>query len=206
MVVQNSTDINQPAVSLRERKKLKTRVAIQKHALKLFRKQGYVETTVEQIAAAAEISPSTFFRYFPSKEDLVMYDPMDDIFIAVFRKQPPGLKVIPAFRESMREIFVNMSADEIALIEEKAKIMYGVPELGFRVMEEIMRSFELFTKVIGERVGRPDTDLEVQTTVGAVLGVMMPIFLRMFEVQGNPEKAFKQMDDALSLLENGLTL
>ena len=69
-----------------------------------------------------------------------------------------------------------------------------------------MRSFEMFTKVIAERVGRPDTDLEVQTTVGAILGVMMPIFLRMFEVQDNPEKAFKQMDDALGLLETGLKL
>jgi AcrR family transcriptional regulator len=206
VVVQNSTDINQPVVSLRERKKLKTRVAIQKHALKLFRKQGYVETTVEQIAATAEISPSTFFRYFPSKEDLVMYDPMDDVFIAVFRKQPSSLKVIPAFRATMREIFINMPADEIAEIEEKAKIMYGVPELHSRTMDEIMRSFELFTKVIAERVGRPDTDLEVQTTVGAILGVMMPIFLHMFDVQDDPQKAFKQMDDALGLLENGLKL
>jgi AcrR family transcriptional regulator len=196
--VKNPADINQPAGSLRERKKLKTRVAIQKHALKLFRKHGYAETTVEQIAAAAEISPSTFFRYFPSKEDLVMYDPMDDVFIEVFRKQPSGLKVIPAFRATMREIYAHISADEIAGIE--------VPDLRSRAMDEIIRSFEMFTKVIAERVGRPDTDLEVQATVGAILGVMMPSYMNMFDIQDSPEKAFKQMDDALGLLENGLNL
>ncbi len=51
---------------LRERKKQKTRESIQRTALRLFGKQGYEATTVEQIAAAAEISPSTFFNYFPA--------------------------------------------------------------------------------------------------------------------------------------------
>ncbi|MFN8629902.1 MAG: helix-turn-helix domain-containing protein [Chloroflexota bacterium] len=42
-------------------------MAIQEHALRLFREQGYDRTTVEQIAEAAEVSPSTFFRYFPTR-------------------------------------------------------------------------------------------------------------------------------------------
>ena len=54
---------------LRERKKLKTRAAIQHHALRLFQRQGHEHTTVEQIAEAAEVSPSTFFRYFSTEEE-----------------------------------------------------------------------------------------------------------------------------------------
>jgi len=57
---------------------------------------GYDETSVEQIAEAAEVSPSTVFRYFPSKPDLVIYDDLDDRMIEAFARSPrsdrcPGL-------------------------------------------------------------------------------------------------------------------
>ena len=51
-----------PRLGLRERKKAKTRALIQEHALRLFQQQGYDETSIEQIAEAAEVSPSTVFR------------------------------------------------------------------------------------------------------------------------------------------------
>src|SRR4249919_3849313 len=51
---------------LRELKKQRTRAAIQAAALALIERQGYDATTCEQISAAAEVSPATFFRYFPT--------------------------------------------------------------------------------------------------------------------------------------------
>ena len=64
---------------------------MREHALRLFREQGYQATTVEQIAAAAEVSPSTFFRYFPTKEDVVLQDDMDIRMIEALEQQPPEL-------------------------------------------------------------------------------------------------------------------
>jgi AcrR family transcriptional regulator len=61
-----------PPQGLRERKKHKLRRTIQASALRLFETQGYERTTVEQIAAAAEISTTTFYRYFPTREDVVL--------------------------------------------------------------------------------------------------------------------------------------
>ena len=69
---------------LRERKKARTRAAIREHALRLFREQGYDATTIDQIAEAAEVSPSTFFRYFPTKEDVVLQDELDVLAIDAF--------------------------------------------------------------------------------------------------------------------------
>jgi AcrR family transcriptional regulator len=61
-----------PPPGLRERKKIKLHRAIQTAALRLFETRGYEHTTVEQIAEAAETSTTTFYRYFPTKEDVVL--------------------------------------------------------------------------------------------------------------------------------------
>src|SRR5438552_19010789 len=87
---------SQPALGLRERKKAKTRAAIQRHALQLFREQGYEATTIEQIAQAAEFSPSTFFRYFRTKEDVALSDDLDPQFMSSFEAQPTQLTPVPA--------------------------------------------------------------------------------------------------------------
>jgi len=92
------------ARGLRERKKLKTRESIQREAMRLFQMQGYEETTIEQIAAAVEISPSTFFNYFPNKEDVVLYDALDlpSMDPATRRRANHWLVVISALYGALR--------------------------------------------------------------------------------------------------------
>ena len=101
--MENNLSMSSPG--LRERKKQKTRWAIQEHAMRLFAQQGYDETTVEQIAAAAEISPSTFFRYFKTKEDVVVQDRYDDMIVEAVVAAPAGLSPTATIRWAFREVF-----------------------------------------------------------------------------------------------------
>src|SRR5216684_5171722 len=114
---------------LRERKKARTRASIREHALRLFREQGYHKTTVEQIAAAAEVSPSTFFRYFPTKEDVVLQDDMDTRLVEALERQPAGLDPLSAVRAAAREAFASLGPDELARLRETAELTLTVPEL-----------------------------------------------------------------------------
>ena len=66
--------VGPPAVGLRELKRQRTRQTIIRVSLELFAQQGYRATTLTQIAAAAEVAPSTLHKYFASKDDIVFSD------------------------------------------------------------------------------------------------------------------------------------
>ena len=94
-------------LGLRERKKARTRASIREHAMRLFLHQGFAQTSVEQIAEAAEVSPSTFFRYFPTKEDVVLADDLDPILLAALAAQPPELPPLVALRRAVEGTYRN---------------------------------------------------------------------------------------------------
>ena len=196
-------EADRPRVGLRERKKLRTRAALQDVALRLFREQGYAETTVEQIAEAAEVSPSTFFRYFPTKEDVVLYDALDPLLIEAFRAQPAEMSPLQAMRATMRDVY-GTGAPEIAAQEERATLLLAVPELRMRMLNEFVATIDAFSEVVAERVGRAPDDFAVRTLVGAVIGVGIAVWLGQGGSMGAGYLA--GYDRAFELLEAGLPL
>ncbi len=192
------------ATGLRERKKLKTRAAIQQEALRLFREHGYAATTVEQIAAAAEVSPSTFFRYFSSKEHVVLYDVLDPMLIAAFRAQPLELSPIQALRAAFRAVLKSLPTEELAQQRERAKLFLSVPELRASWMGQLAGGLQLLAELLAERLGCPADDFAVQNFAGAVLGVCLPAMLRAAE---DPSAdVLGLIDPAFAHLEAGLPL
>jgi AcrR family transcriptional regulator len=189
-------------LGLRERKKAKTKAAIQEHAVRLFRTQGYEATTVEQIAEAAEVSPSTVFRYFPTKEDLVISDDYDPVLIAAFKAQPPGLAPIAVLRNALRVTFDEMPASELAVQRERIMLVLSVPALWGASLDNLTDSMRILVDMVAAREGRTSDDLKVRTFSGAVLGVMLEV---MFRWSKDPEMdMYAELDRALAHLEAGL--
>lgn len=188
---------------LRERKKARTRAAIQEHALRLFREQGYTETTVDQIAAAAEVSPATFFRYFPTKEDTVLYDAIDPLMIEVFRAQPAELTPTQALRGTMREGLTRLTEEQWDGERQRMELLESTPELRARMMENYYNTMEMLAGLAAERVGREPGEMAVRAWAGAVVGVVMAGYAASAELN---DDMFARIDEALALLEAGLPL
>jgi AcrR family transcriptional regulator len=189
---------------LRERKKARTRAAIREHALRLFREQGYHATTVEQIAEAAEVSPSTFFRYFPTKEDVVLQDDVDIMTSEAFEAQPASLSPIAAFRAAAAQMFAALAPEELARLRETTELTLTVPEVRARAMDELSRTIDQIAGSLARRTGRSPDDLAVRDTAGALIGVIMAATMPW---AGQPSEDMpERVDAALAHLEAGLPL
>jgi AcrR family transcriptional regulator len=191
--------------SLRERKKARTRASIREHALRLFREQGYHATTVEQIAEAAEVSPSTFFRYFPTKEDVVLQDDFDLVTLAAFERQPAELSPIAAFRAAWAETYAALTEEELAGLEETSAMTMAIPELRARAVDELSRTIDVISDVTARRTGRDPGDFAVRNLVGAIIGVVLSATMPWAEGHHTADM-FARVDAALAHLEAGLPL
>lgn len=191
-------------VGLRERKKAKTRAAIQQAALSLFIKQGYESTTVEQIAAAAEVSQSTFFRYFRTKEDTVLYDQLDPVLMASFVKQPAELSPLAAVRAALRDVFHGLSAEEVKQERARQRLIVEVRELRAGVLEQFGEGIGLLTDAIAQRLGRKPDDFAYRVWAGALVGV---VYAAYFAAMEDPDgDAMDYVDAGIAQLEAGLPL
>jgi AcrR family transcriptional regulator len=160
------------AQSLRERKKQKTREAIQREATRLFQKQGYDETTIEQIAAAVDISPSTFFNYFPSKEDVVLYDAYDPMIATLFESRPPDEPLSESIRIVLEQLTETLERDR-EIILARSKLFLETPELRARLWSEVERAQGFLGVLLAERTGREANDFEFRVVAIALVAAMM---------------------------------
>lgn len=187
---------------LRERKKAKTRAAIREAAMSLFEEQGYSATTVEQIAEAAEVSPSTFFRYFPSKEDVVLTDDFDPLLVASILAQPAEVHPVDAAIVALSELFHGLTPAALAAEARRQRLFQTVPELRARVLQQTAEGVTLLAEAFARRAGLPPDDFSCRVVAGAIVGValaVLPIGGGEFTVE-----QIDQVTEALTLLRRGL--
>lgn len=159
---------SEPA-SLRERKKERTRRDLIAAALRLFEQQGYDATTIDDIAAAADVSPRTFFRYFATKEAVVFGDDPDPLIIGLIARRPAGEPVIESLRHIVTDSLASMTeADREALLP-RLRLVYRTPSLHARRMEVQLEMGRLSGAALADRSGLPPDDLGARVTAAAAL-------------------------------------
>jgi AcrR family transcriptional regulator len=146
----------------RERKKLETRQALEQAALRLFAAQGYEQTTVEEIAEAADVAVRTFFRYFSSKQDVLFGDVVTDRVGRLrteLAARPESESVVEAIAAVMDRLDIA-DADEQEQILARLELMRHQPSLRTRYLDLINSMRLVVVEFAGARTGTdPRTDM-----------------------------------------------
>jgi AcrR family transcriptional regulator len=165
---------SEPTRGLRHRKKVATQRAIRRAALRLFEQHGFADTTVEQIASVADVSPRTFYRYFPTKEAVLICDQAEPI-MAAFRDAPAELSPVAAYRHAVDEYFAGLSDAERHDTIVAQHMLYSLPEARGVLYAEYTLLMELMTHALHTRLG-PSVDVARRRVIaGAIIGVLMAV-------------------------------
>ncbi|MGK5694942.1 TetR family transcriptional regulator [Streptomyces sp. URMC 128] len=167
-------------MNLRERKKRRTRDALLRAALELFVTRGYEETTVDDIAAAVDVSQRTFFRYFAGKEETAFYVPRlaETQVVEAVRARPPGEAPLEALRRAVLESWdtINETIEEIVPVELHMRVYRVIESTPALLAAHLRRSAELeeeLARIIAEREGLDvDTDPRPRIIVALFGGVI----------------------------------
>ena len=146
------------APGLRERKKAKTRLALEAAALQLFEADGYDETTVEQIAEVADVSTRTFFRYYPTKADVLLSDQAARLAMVsdTLAARPSDEPIMASLRALMIAISEDLPAER-HLLEAQNRWCRDSDDLLAAIRNHHAAIVDLVTEFIGARLEVPDT-------------------------------------------------
>ncbi|WP_372448200.1 TetR/AcrR family transcriptional regulator [Streptomyces sioyaensis] len=194
-----------PKLGLRERKKLQTRQAIRRAAYRLFAEQGYDATPVDRIAEAADVSPSTVFRYFPTKEDIVLSVEYDAVPAAGLRARPADEPMVESMRQVTVEALRGLTAEERGELVQRVRLIREVPAIRGRTAENAARDAAMLAAVLAERSGRPDGDLELRVIGAAILAALQEAMLAW--VEGGQDADLEALiHRTMDVLARGLTV
>jgi len=165
------------AVRTGGRKRITSPIELEHIAFELFAERGFERTTIDDIATAAGIGRRTFFRYFPSKNDLA-WGSFDDELVhmhARFRASPPELPLMDALREVVVD-FNRIPADETLWHRRRMSLILNVPALQAHSTLRYADWRRVVAEFAASRLGVPANSLMPQAISHAVLGVAVAAY------------------------------
>ena len=159
------------------RRRATSRAELERAAFALFAAQGFDATTVDEIAAAAGIGRRTFFRYFPSKNDIPWGNFEDELERMRVRLKacPPEIPLMDAIRVALID-FNRVAPAQVPLHRRRMELILRVPTLLAHSTLRFTAWREVVAEFAAERTGRRPDDLAPQTIAHAVLGVAVAAY------------------------------
>ncbi|OXM57347.1 TetR family transcriptional regulator [Amycolatopsis thailandensis] len=198
----------EPVKGLRERKRLDTHRALATTAVRLVAERGLDNVTVEDISAAAGVSPRTFFNYFPSKEDAVVIAHADNAersqrIIEKFLATPKEVSTPRAFVDALKEDFAQVDENREEWLG-RMKAIHDNPTLHSRAVAMNHDTVAPTIEAIARRTGLdPEADL-YPTLLLSTLGGVINAALRHWYQHDGRVSALALLDEAVDLLLAGL--
>lgn len=186
---------------LRERKKQAAMWRIQEVALDLFDERGFEVVTIEEIADSAEVSPSSIYRYFGSKEQLVLYDEFDASFLEAAETGLADKSPVQAMRTALAEAMAQFYEREEDLARRKTSFMIEEPALQPAVADATNE----FVRRLAEGLRSSDAqidELEADVTAAAMVWALMAA-VRHWHRSGYKTPIRDELERALDILERG---
>ncbi|MFG2334584.1 TetR family transcriptional regulator [Streptomyces sp. NPDC048604] len=199
-------DDEAPRLTLRERKKLRTRAAIRRAAYRLAEAQPWETTTTEQIAAAADVSPSTVARYFPVKEDILLSDEGDELLEARLLARPPGEDPLDSLRAVVTDAVSAALTEQREQLLLRARLLVELPAVRARLTETTAETAQRLARVLARRTGRDADDLEVRVFTAAVLAALREATVYWAEHGRDPEALVPLLGRTVDTLRGGPAL
>jgi AcrR family transcriptional regulator len=192
---------------LRARNRARTRDDIIEAALGLFEGRGYDATTCEDIAAAADVSVRTFFRYFDAKVDVLVAGRSDEegprAVIAEVLDRPAGEQPVAVLRRALRHP-IGVLESQRDLVVRQVRVMMATPSLETFRREQFHRFEDPLAAAIATRLGRQPGDLDARLLAAATAAVLRISIERWVASGARQETLRPLVDEAFDRLEHGL--
>jgi AcrR family transcriptional regulator len=192
------------SAGLREQKKQAAMRRIQEVALDLFDARGFDRVTIEEIAAASHVSPSSVYRYFGTKEMVVLYDDVDYRLIERLETELASHAPVDAVRRAMTDVLAE-AFDRDELARRKVRYAFEEPALHAANLETTEAFAPLIANVLASAFKREPDDLEIQVVAATLVASLMAA-ARHWYMAGFRQPLRREIDRALSVVESGLQL
>ncbi len=162
----------EPTGGLRERKRLAAMHRIQAVALALFEEHGFVAVTIERVAHEANVSPSSVYRYFGTKEQIVLWDEYDPVWVASIATELPGGAPFDIVRHAIETLVAGTLQSDEALLRRRVTLIMEESSIEAASALGSYRAAEDLGTAISARLGREHGDLSVQLFSHAIVGAI----------------------------------